>query len=718
MVAANDIYAHEIRTFPIRAFRYFVNAACSLEIPVNGFDGVGGGRDGARRISKKRLMDRLNCAHFMEETIIVRMEHVGSDNSLFLRAYPQPCSGDTLHCVWAELPLSYGTAGYTARNFMIDRGLDLLVVEPLSSEVTDTGATFVLPEESCLFRSTKTKRYASEGVRATLTQNAATFSGTLEHFTVHSFRVQVSSSAPQAFQTVEEESPLHVALSDGRTNLFNGECRLIRQSRAKQGWSLVLEPLYNNGRKDNLLRHGQRLVPRWGVAFNHPLHRKRITLEVDEISTTWFAAVENYESATLFPGLVIPHVELEVAPGFFLVCRARVSSGDLRERGGRQTVKWTFLILDMSIDDQGKLFSVLQKAQHPDSQVCGAVDVDELLAFFFDAGFVYPEKYEALQPYKEQLRETYKRLYLSNLPITRHFMQLDRGVIQAHLSMIRFYENTWLLHHHAAIGQNGAGLKVLDQVHRYVTDYRSLYSSHMHYLVCYYRSDNRFPNRLFGRFAQTLADPRQCSIDAFAYLNLHFETQDGESKHPEGWSFVPAGAEDLREFSAFYSAVSGGLLLEALDLTTDEDTNSLSDEYKKLGFKREKRLFSLKKNGHLRAVILMLVSDFGLNLSNLTNCVHVFVVDGEDMTSDVLYHYVRLLSDHYAEDEVPLLLYPLSYAEDQSIAYDRVYNLWALDTNSAEKFCHVRDRRLEKSNSRLERRERSLTLIKGAVPPR
>ncbi|MGD0237879.1 MAG: hypothetical protein ABSC55_25520 [Syntrophorhabdales bacterium] len=669
---------------------------------------------GVQRITKKRLIDSLNCVNFREDPIIVHFEHVRYGNPLFLRAYPQPCSGDTLDCLWAEPCPANIAASYTARNFMVDRGLDLLIVDPQSSEMSDAGITFVLPEDCRGLRLRRARRYASEGVQVTLMQDAATFSGILDDFTTLSFRVRVSIQPPQTFEWINEKAPLYVVFSDGKTVLYTGQCKIIRQSESKRERALVLEPLYGKPRSDRLNGHGHALVPRWSLAFNHPLARKRVSLEVDEISTCWFSVIENYESAVLFPGLVIPEVEIEIAPGFSLTCRAQVSSGDVQDGDAQQTMKWWIVILDMSIEDQGRLFALLQRAQHQTSHVCGKVDLEDLLTFFFDTGFVYPKKYAALHMHKERFRDTYKKLYLSNPAIARHFIQLDKGVIQAHLSMIRFYENTWLLHHHAATGQNGAGLRVLNQVRDYVTDYRGLYSSHMDYLMCYFRPNNRFPNRVFGGFARALSNPKQCSIDSFAYLNFHFESHHSGGEGDSGWRLDNAQAEDLAELSNFYDHVSGGLMIKALDLEPDmRDTSTLNAEYEKLGLKREKHLFSLKKGGQLKALALAVVSDTGLNLSNLTNCVHVFIIDEEDLPVDVLYRHLALLSPHYAEDEIPILLHPLSYVENQSIPYEKVYNLWAFDTRYAERFYHYMDRLMSGKKGV----ERDGKAIQGIVRP-
>ncbi|HVN95366.1 MAG TPA: hypothetical protein VMT62_02965, partial [Syntrophorhabdaceae bacterium] len=398
---------------------------------------------GTQRITKKKLVDSLNCINFMEEPVIVHLEHIRYGSPLFLRAYPRPCSGETLECTWVDpCPRNIGTL-YKAKNFMIDKGLDLLIVDPQASEMNEAGVTFVLPEECRGFRLRRARRYASEGIQVTLMQDAATFSGILDDFTMHSFRVLVSMEPPQTFDSLNEKLPLYMVLSDGKTVLYTGECSIIRQTESKREHALVLEPTPGRSRKDKPNGDGHMLAPPWSASFRHPLASKRMSLEVDEISSRWFSVLEYYESAALTAGLVIPTVELEPVPGLSLVCSAQVSSGIVQGDDGQQVVKWWMVITDMSVQDQGKLFAFLQKLQEDRSHAFAKVDLEDLLTFFFDAGFVYPKKYETLHMCKERFRETYEKLYLKDSPITRHFIEVDKGVIHAHLSMIRFYENTW-----------------------------------------------------------------------------------------------------------------------------------------------------------------------------------------------------------------------------------------------------------------------------------
>jgi hypothetical protein len=76
--------------------------------------------------------------------------------------------------------------------------------------------------------------------------------------------------------------------------------------------------------------------------------------------------------------------------------------------------------------------------------------MDALWNFFFDTGFIYPEKYAFFQANKEAIKKTYERLYSQSPHVARHFICQEKGAILGHMAMVRFYENSWLIHHHAA----------------------------------------------------------------------------------------------------------------------------------------------------------------------------------------------------------------------------------------------------------------------------
>ena len=136
-------------------------------------------------------------------------------------------------------------------------------------------------------------------------------------------------------------------------------------------------------------------------------------------------------------------------------------------------------------------------------------------------------------------------------------------------------------------------------------------------------------------------------------------------------------------------------MLDALDLTADKFSHdNLSALYHQTGLRRERHFYSLKKNGRLKALVTAVLSDSGLNLSDLTNCLKVFVVDSQELTADIIRVMLSSLAVKFQQSEITVLLYPVAFADDQAIAYDKLYNLWVLSMQSTDEYFRYLNRLL------------------------
>jgi hypothetical protein len=349
----------------------------------------------------------------------------------------------------------------------------------------------------------------------------------------------------------------------------------------------------------------------------------------------------------------------------------------------------------MDIQDHLRLIALLHQTKNKNSYICNNIDLDALWDFFFETGFIYPDKYAAIQKNKKQIKETYAKLYTRTPQIARHFIYQDKGVIHGHMAMLRFYNRAWMIHHHAArkSSLNKAGLIVLDQIGRMGNDSHRLRSLHMDYMICYYRPDNKFPSRVFGGAAKAIKDPKGCSVDGFAYFHVNRPASSPEL--PEGWKISETGVEDLRQLSDLYEYTSGGLMLDAIDLTPDKiNCDSLSQDYQDAGLTRRRELFSLNKNGRLKAIFMVNHSDVGLNLSDITSCVKVFVIDSDDLDADLLNNAITRVAEITDKTDFPTLLYPAAYADEQEIEYEKIYNLWVVSLQRTDEYFRYLDRLL------------------------
>jgi hypothetical protein len=665
----------------------------------------GEGGEKGKVVARRHLIDRLNYLNFQDQPLIVNLKHARFDSTISLQAKPLPCRSEILDCVWSDIPdLGRLLAMYRPEHILIPDGRQMLFIDARVIGMDEQRFSLQLPDFCREVSTRKKNRHPGNGITALLVQNGTEMRGALRNFNATSFRVELSDAPDRAFHWIDEESPVHLSFSNGRETLFSGECRIVNQRRDGTARSMVLEPMHHrlHRYKPRIYRSTrQKLDPSPWMECMHPFMHHAVSLKVVDISGSGFSVEEEEENSLLLPGLILPQVDICFADNIRIACMAQVLyRSPCPARNGRAMFRCGLAILDMERDDRLQLFALLSQAAGDNTHLCGKVDVDALWRFFFDSGFISPEKYASFNAQKEEIKETYRRLYSQPTDVACHIVYQDRGRILGHIAMVRLYEKSWLIHHHTSVKHESlkAGLTVLSQVSRYVNDVHRFRSSHMEYVFCYYRPNNRFPQRVFGEFANTLNDPNGCSLDTFAYFH-HRLSEQGGLPLPHPWELADARPSDIEEFKIFYRHRSGGLMPEAFDLSAAGDGNdALGELYRSQGFKKERHLYSLNRNGVPRALLLANVTNAGLNLSNLTNCVTAVVMD-DALPPDVLRAALSSVAARYEGGGMPVLLYPDAYAERHAIVCEKRYSLWILDLQYLDqyfKFCSTLFRYIQK----------------------
>ena len=192
----------------------------------------------------------------------------------------------------------------------------------------------------------------------------------------------------------------------------------------------------------------------------------------------------------------------------------------------------------------------------------------------------------------------------------------------------------------------------------------------------------------FGEYVQMLDNKAHTSLDAFAYLRdaISFGCDPGELSLD--WTLERATPADITEFRGFYDKMSGGLLPEALDLTPKSYSDeTLSRVYANNKLSRHRIVYALRHHRSLKALIDIQTSDLGLNLSEITNAMTIYVLDAVACHRDVMRFVVCSLTIRYNKLHHPLMFYPRSYLGHYNIPADKDYTLWALDvTKAAESY--------------------------------
>ena len=648
-----------------------------------------------KSLCKEKLVNKLNFINFSDRTILVNFKHAKYASTISLQAKPLPCEGERLECVWVETPDPGTLRTHTFLNLFISDGNKCLLVNPEKVTIDEQGISMLLPEACHELSSRKMNRHPCQGIQAQFSQNSAMYSGTLVDVSPVSLRTHVTTSFQQSFQWLNFALPVNLQLHSEQKLLYSGECTIIRQNCEQSTGVFVLTPINTSFQrfKPKKFRSSRyKLTPSPNMVFIHPLTGKTVNLKIRDLSGSGFSVEESARDSMLFAGLLIPKLELQFSQRFHITCQAQVvyrisSSGE-----DEDAVTCGLTILSMDMNDHVSLMSLLQQTENRDSYIDTAVDMDSLWSFFFETGFIYPSKYVFFQSNKIEIKRTYERLYNHNPSIARHFTYQKKGNILGHMAMVRFYKNTWLIHHHAASKSESmkAGLVVVKQISSYVNDLSHVHSAHLNYVFLYFRPENKFPNRFFGGFARDLNDQQICSLDTFAYFHFR-KTVRNNSSIPDPWALTEIRPEDYAELKSYYGFTSGGLMTEAFDLHSGTAVpDELSQEYQRLGFKKKRSLYSLLESDELKAIIIADVTDIGFNMANLTNCTTVIILD-ETTPRSFIDSALACVSEEYGQQEMPVLMYPVSYSEKHSLPVEKSYMLCILKMQYIDLFMKYSD---------------------------
>lgn len=636
-----------------------------------------------RRLSRTHLINSLNSIHFADGEISLRFRHNKYQSVISLPAKPQACNDTYLQCLWVDLvPNQNEMKYYTFDGFTFTDGYKQIQVPAELIEMNKQGVNFELPEYSYETFRRGVKRHDCQGISAQITQDGWFVTGKLFNFTAQAIAVNFHHEFSLLKNEIDPKLHVHLVLKRDNEFIFSGTCCILRQKNSNDKKILVLKPLAESvHRMKSKEFRSERLVPTPlpNIIFQHPIIQKKIHLRLNDISGLGFSVEEDMDNAVLLPGMVIPELEIEFMHGFSVQCKSqvlyRVNKGDVAKCG--------VVILDMSMRDHLKLSSFIHQAKNKNSYISTTnIDIEALWNFFFDSGFIYPEKYLHLAAEKEKFIATYRNLHKNHPEIVQQIIYQDKGKIYGHISIQRCYSKTWLLHHLAAIKstKHKAGLVVLEQIFNHINEIHSLPSAKMDYLAGYFRPNNRFSSRLFGpETVHAINDLNKCSVDEFAYF--HYVPGLIPEQPSSSDDLSESTPEDLSILRHWYDEESGGLAIRAMDLlpekySMDSETNK---EYLAAGFKRDRKLFSFKKDDDLIAVLIANISDFGLNMSDLTNCIQIFVLDQKNFDKNIAQFALQQIATYYDNDTTPVLLYPKSYADSQGFSYEKTYNLGILN---------------------------------------
>ena len=642
--------------------------------------------DLSKTIEQKKLINLWNSHHFADEMVYVQLHHPQYNEDILVKAYPVPCTDSTMTCRWPDESRKI-TENADILNIILMDGLSMFLVPTRFSEVQHDQFTIHLPEKGYVLGQRRARRYPCQGIEVEVVQHGFLAQGRLVDFSALAFGVEISPDETGAFRWFNADSPSTVHLYRNEQMIFSASCDCIRQTSDPVVRNIVFAPA--TGQTSRVLKKKARsprveVSPLPNITFDHPATRKKIQLDIYDLSTSGFAVYVSPDEDVLMPGMIIPDVTITYGGTLKIQCKVQVL---YRREDKKENIHYGFVILDMDVLDYDRLSHIVINVIDSSIRVADEVDVDQLWDILFESGFIYPKKYDLVQTYRQRIKETYRKLYRDNPEFITQITYQRNGRIYGHISMVRSYERTWMIHHLAArpLKDKRTGLQILKQSMLYFDGLYRLPSVGMDHMMFYFRPDNKFPDHFFGGFARHLKKPHSCSLDLFSYLS--HSTSDARQPLPEGWTLEPFTLSDFGELERFYQKSSGGLLLEVLRLDKEqEDKEALSKLYARHGFKRSYQSFSLKDRGKLKAVLVVNHSDPGLSLSDFLNGIKVIVNDESGLPWETVSAAVSQLAGSFTIDKIPILVYPSHYLEGKGVPVKKTYNLWILDVHYGREF--------------------------------
>jgi hypothetical protein len=643
--------------------------------------------ESAKTIDQKRLINIINHLHFTGSPLFILLKHPVYQNSLLVQARPSPCLGNQLTCQWDESYFQFKLESHHPLCLAIVYNPFLVVVPYNLLHWDNNSFTIQLPDKSYALNQRQSQRYPCRDVCAELTQSDFVVTGNLIDFSSTAFRIKTSTDILKHNCCFNPDVPVSIRLFSNKTTLYSESCRCIRwQNLHDISKEIVFasESRHVSRFPAKKIRNPrQQISPPLTAVFDHPFIKNKIQRDIFDISSTGFSIRDKPDEEVFFPGMTIPRLSIHIAGISIATCVVQIICRRVEEND----IQYGFAILDMDIHSYSRISHILGSNSDPKISISIEVETEALWEFFFQTGFIYPEKYGFCHTHRKAFIETYRKLYQENPEIARHITYKKNGQIYGHISMIRAYERTWLIQHHASRSTENklAGFAVLRQMMLFLHGMYQLSSAKMDYVISYFRPENKFPDRVFGGFARTFNNLQACSLDLFTYLSLPVTSP--EKDLPQEWLLRESTPLDLWELEQFYKHHSGGLLLNILSSKeSDSSDESLEKHFERLGFIRTYRNYSLLYQNHLKAVFIVDQSDLVINMSGLLNCIKVLVINSAGLNMKLLSLAVTKLGRVYCLDKITLLIYPASVIETTDISYNKQYQLWITDMRYSNQF--------------------------------
>lgn len=275
-----------------------------------------------------------------------------------------------------------------------------------------------------------------------------------------------------------------------------------------------------------------------------------------------------------------------------------------------------------------KEYSRQVEASYPGLKVAHDVTFDDIWTLLLDSGFLYPEKVARLEPVLPDIQQTVRKLLLANGNLMATAVIRNEKILEAHMSILRWCEQTWIVQHLAALPMSARRLCASAQLTLGFTQYGQLRPDIV-WNKMYFRPNNLWPARVFGGYAKRVTDPATSDLRTFHYLVA--PTAGDSPKLPAGIEVRAGGQEDKVMIEDWFTARGRTVEVQANQYQAScNGVEKLSREYEQAGLLRRRESIIAQRNGQVTGFALLEIASLGMNFSELTNSFTIHLMDEAD----------------------------------------------------------------------------------------
>lgn len=293
--------------------------------------------------------------------------------------------------------------------------------------------------------------------------------------------------------------------------------------------------------------------------------------------------------------------------------------------------------------EQSSLAAAILRHAHPGLELARGLTFDAFWAFLRETGFLYPEKEEKIRAVLPEVHRSLTALFGAPDGPLRTLLFRSSGLLGGHVSVLKPYRSTWMVQHLATRKDGPGSLAAARALNVGVVDYMDQLPD-CEWTRVWFRPNNRWPARTFGRFARLQFDPHRCDLRTYAYLVA--PTEGAPSPAVGGVVVSPARPSDWAELRRYLVTAGQTASLAAEDLCQAPDLTEAAEPFRALGLERRREALVARRHGRLAAFALLEISSLGLNLSELTNAFRLHALDRAPEVTAVLLARAR---QRYAE---------------------------------------------------------------------